>query len=320
MFQNIKFTKWIAANRLSEKNVTEEYLSANIKNKENLLHSKFIINGTAEHFLSPPITEFAAQNLFHMEGFTLFHYGFGSFTERKNYQSFLILYTYSGQGQLTYQGKKSILSEGDGAFINCSEYHLYKTIGNQWDVCALHINGPLLDAFYTQYMQNGSALFHEELSGDFQLLLEKLLRLYDTPQLYRDWQTSTCIDNILNHLLLLNMQNVKNPDVSDNIGYMIKYLHHNYTQHLTLDYLAKFACMNKFYFAKEFKKYTGFSPNDYIITLRINKAKELLKSTSYPAIKIAHEVGIHDINNFTNLFKKKVGMTPIQYRQSNSSF
>ncbi len=320
MFQNINFTKWIGPNRLSKNNVTEKYLSANIKNKENLLHSNFIISGSADHFPLPPITEFAAKNLFHMESFTLFHYGFDSYTERENFQSFLILYTYSGQGQLTYHGKTYILSEGDGAFINCSEYHLYKTLGNQWNVSALHINGPLLDALHTQYMQNESALFHEDLTGDFQLLLEKLLHLYDTPQLYRDWQTSTCIDNILNHLLLLNVQNVKDPNVPDNIKYLIKYLNHSYTQHLTLDYLAKFACMNKFYLAKQFKKYTGFSPADYIITLRINKAKEMLKSTSFPAVKIAHEVGIHDINNFTNLFKKKVGMTPIQYRQSNFSF
>ena len=91
-------------------------------------------------------------------------------------------------------------------------------------------------------------------------------------------------------------------------------MENNYTQKLTLDYLAEFACMNKYYLSKEFKKYTGFSPNDYLISLRINRAKQLLEGSSLPASKIAHEVGIHDINNFTNLFKKKTGMTPIQYR------
>ena len=104
---------------------------------------------------------------------------------------------------------------------------------------------------------------------------------------------------------------------SDSIMYLIKYMENNYTQKLTLDYLAEFACMNKYYLSKEFKKYTGFSPNDYLISLRINRAKQLLEGTTLPASKIAHEIGIHDINNFTNLFKKKTGLTPIQYRHCN---
>ena len=74
---------------------------------------------------------------------------------------------------------------------------------------------------------------------------------------------------------------------------------------------------NQLHFSSEFKKYTGFSPNDYLITLRINRAKSMLKNTTLPAAKIAHEVGIHDLNNFTNLFKKKTGMTPILFRNSN---
>lgn len=42
----------------------------------------------------------------------------------------------------------------------------------------------------------------------------------------------------------------------------------------------------------------------------------MLKSTTLPANKIAHSVGIHDINNFIYLFKNWIGMTPIQYRNS----
>ena len=97
-------------------------------------------------------------------------------------------------------------------------------------------------------------------------------------------------------------------------------MENNYQSHMSLDYLAEFACINKYYLSREFKKYTGFSPNDYLISLRINAAKNLLLNTALPASKIAHEVGIHDINNFTTLFKKKVGMTPIQFRNSSTLF
>ena len=317
MFEKIPFHTIVAKERLLSRNVTKQDLENPVYNKENLMNSKFVISGSADSFQLPPVTNFALQNLFHMESFMIFHYGFDSFTERANFHSFLIMYTYSGKGSLTYQGKKYTLREGDGAFINCMDYHLYKADRTQWDTAILHLNGPLLLPFHTQFMQNGSPVFHEETTGKFQKLLENLLRLYSIPQLYRDWQVSTCIDNMLNHLLLLTAPQEKEKRTApEYIRYLIKYMENNYTQKLTLDYLAEFACMNKYYLSKEFKKYTGFSPNDYLISLRINKAKQLLEGSSLPASKIAHEVGIHDINNFTNLFKKKTGLTPIQYRSN----
>lgn len=256
-----------------------------------------------------------------MQDFNVFHYGFGSFTERRNYHSFLILFTYSGQGSLVYQNKTYVLSEGDGFFINCMDYHLYKVEGKSWDTAVLHLYGSLLPQLHAQYMSNGSALFHENITGKYQHYLEKLLYIYSYPHLHRDWQVSACIDNMLNHLLILSSQEAgKRNDTPQNIQFLMKYMENNYAEHLTLDYLASFANMNKFYLSKEFKKYTGFSPNDYLISLRINQAKTLLKTSSLPASKIAHQVGIHDLNNFTNLFKKKTGMTPIQFRKSDDIF
>ena len=105
-------------------------------------------------------------------------------------------------------------------------------------------------------------------------------------------------------------------NVPDSIQHAMKHLESHYRQNISLDDLAETTRMNKYHLAKEFKRYTGFSPHDYLIWIRINQAKILLRSTNLPANKIAHEVGIHDINNFNYLFKKKVGMTPIQYRNS----
>lgn len=168
MFEKIPFTNIVAKNRLLSKNLTKKDYENPVYNKENLMNSKFVISGSADSFQIPPITDFAVQNLFHVESFMIFHYGFDSFTERQNFHSFLIMYTYSGQGILTYQGKNYTLKEGDGAFINCMDYHLYKADRMQWDTAVLHLNGPLLAAFHAQYMQNGSPVFHEETNGSFQ--------------------------------------------------------------------------------------------------------------------------------------------------------
>jgi len=84
----------------------------------------------------------------------------------------------------------------------------------------------------------------------------------------------------------------------------MKYIENNYSNNLTLEYLAEFSKIDKFYLSREFKKYTGFSPYDYLISVRIEEAKHLLSTTSLSAVKIGVSVGIVDFNNFTRLFKK----------------
>ncbi len=321
MFEKIHFLTTESSSRLSSKKISVEDIKHGSYNVEALADTNFSIWGSVDAFQKPPITDFAIKNLYYMQDFDIFHYRYGSFTERKNFRSFLILYTYAGSGILNYRGRKYTLSEGDGFFINCMDYHMYQVEDQNWDTAILHINGPLLPVFHEQCMQHGSPLFHEAITGKYQLYLEQLLGLYSTPQLYRDWQVSTCLDNILNHLLLLiSKQAEMRTEIPENIRYLIKYMESNFNKPLSLDYLADFANVTKYYLSREFKKYTGFPPNDYLISLRINRAKMLLKNSTMPASKIAHEVGIHDMNNFINLFKKKTGMTPIQYRESNDVF
>ena len=68
------------------------------------------------------------------------------------------------------------------------------------------------------------------------------------------------------------------------------------------------------YFRKMFKKYTGVSPAQYHLQLRIIRAKELLVSTDKTITEIAFQLGFQNIYHFSLLFKKKVGMSPSEFR------
>ena len=317
MFNRIKFTTTKSTKKLTSRKVTANAIKKGDYNALALANANFSIWGSVDSFSKPPITDFALEHLYYMEDFCIFHYRMGSFTERRFFHSYLIAYTYSGKGKLIYRDKEYLLSEGDGFLINCYDYHLYEAIDDTWDVAILHIAGPLLPYFHEQFMQYQHPVFHEAFSGKTQEYLEQLLALYSFPSPNRDWQVSACLDNLLNHLLKLQTVSVNHSKIPENILYLIKYMENHYDKPLSLAFLADFTGISKYYLAREFKKYTGFSPNDYLITLRINRAKSLLKNTTLPASKIAHVVGIHDLNNFTNLFKKKTGMTPIQFRNSN---
>lgn len=315
LFEKIHFSITSSEHRLTSKNTNKIASETYTYNQKAIQNTNFSIAGSVESFHRPPISDFALNNLFHMQSFDIFHYNYGSFTERIGFDSFLLLYTYSGNGSLIYNNKIYHLSAGDGFFIDCKKYHLYKVEGTHWDTGILHMNGSLLQDFYDIYGNHNSPLFHENFDGKIQLYIENILMLYQTPQLYRDWQVSTYIDRLLNHLLLMNQHTNQLGNTPENITYLIKYIESNYVQPLSLDFLAQFANLSKYHLAREFKKYTGFSPTDYIISLRIDKAKYLLENTTLTVYSIAHQVGIHDINNFTNLFKKKVGLTPTQFRK-----
>jgi len=67
-------------------------------------------------------------------------------------------------------------------------------------------------------------------------------------------------------------------------------------------------------FRQAFKKSTGLSPNQYYLNIRLNKAKELLTSTSLNINEIAYHTGFESIFYFSKLFKKKNGVSPKDYR------
>jgi transcriptional regulator GlxA family with amidase domain len=67
-------------------------------------------------------------------------------------------------------------------------------------------------------------------------------------------------------------------------------------------------------FIRRFKNATGLTPLDYVHALRLEEAKQMLETTDATIETIAGEMGYEDNGFFGRLFRKKVGMTPVQYR------
>lgn len=68
-------------------------------------------------------------------------------------------------------------------------------------------------------------------------------------------------------------------------------------------------------FKRRFKIATGCTPGDYVQTLRIEEAKQLLETTGDPTESIGFQVGYEDPAYFRRLFKRRAGITPSRYRQ-----
>ncbi len=64
------------------------------------------------------------------------------------------------------------------------------------------------------------------------------------------------------------------------------------------------------------KRHIGYTPNEYLILTRMNRAKEQLRTTDLPISEISYNVGIENVSHFINLFKKNEGTTPGAFRKA----
>jgi AraC-like DNA-binding protein len=84
---------------------------------------------------------------------------------------------------------------------------------------------------------------------------------------------------------------------------------------INLEELAREHNVGYSYFRQMFKKYTGVPPGQYHLQLKIIRAKELLISTDKSIKEICYELGFQSIYYFSNLFKKKEGINPSDFRK-----
>ncbi len=97
-------------------------------------------------------------------------------------------------------------------------------------------------------------------------------------------------------------------------AYIKKYIDVHFAQDLSLDTLAEATYMNKYYLSHVFRRSFGTSPIDYLIEKRISIAQFLLKTTKYSVAEISELVGYNSTSYFSQIFKKRTGQTPREYR------
>ena len=92
------------------------------------------------------------------------------------------------------------------------------------------------------------------------------------------------------------------------------YIEANYSKNINLDKISKEACFSKFHFLRLFKESFGLTPNQFLVEVRLNEAKKLLKQ-GYAVQDTCWNVGFESISSFSLSFKKKFGVSPINFIQ-----
>ncbi|GEL77080.1 bifunctional transcriptional activator/DNA repair enzyme AdaA [Tenuibacillus multivorans] len=88
----------------------------------------------------------------------------------------------------------------------------------------------------------------------------------------------------------------------------------NYEQKMSFDEIATKVGVSRFHLNRLFKDRTGYTPLMYLEKIRINKAKDLLLSTTLNSTEIGYQIGYQSISSFYNAFKRHTGLTPSQFQ------
>jgi len=89
----------------------------------------------------------------------------------------------------------------------------------------------------------------------------------------------------------------------------------NLGEQLTVDDMARTAMFSKFHFTRIFRRATGVSPGRFLSAMRLQRAKQLLVSTTMNVADISVQVGYNSVGTFSSRFTRSVGLAPTAYRR-----
>lgn len=222
------------------------------------------------------------------------------------------------------------ISKGGTSFINQSQHDISPThiiCGKPGQVRHTHL--PFRCRFIhlilkDEFLKNLILSFPDFIDiGDntkkFKRIFAEIVQAYNFPtsnhELYLGGKTLQLLYMLSNQITEIKNSAFKNNKiVSDGIAYMDKH----FTENITLQEVADFIGINPIYFHQVFTNTMGkTTPHDYITNKRIDMAKKLLVTSLDSLADIAYQTGFSSQSYFGQVFKKKVNMTPREYRNAN---
>lgn len=232
---------------------------------------------------------------------------------------YAIHFVSSGEGYFNHEP----IHAGMGFLICPNEPHYFKTVPLlEWQHFWISFNGTKehLENFFNKIgitVQNQCLFFNspEELTKT----LSSIYSQYDTSHQKPFLLLSilyTMAEKIQGDSSL--KKRIKTPQ-EIYVDKAVAYMNSNYEKKISLDDVAHHIGITEKYMYKLFKSIIGVSPQEKLIRIRIDAAEELLRNYDLPVSSIAMLVGYDNPLDFSQIYKKKRGITPMQYRRINRS-
>lgn len=237
------------------------------------------------------------------------------FIRRRSYPPLLLAYVRQGVFRVEYRGELRQAQRGDVVLIDCTEPHYYQA-EDGLEFLYVHIDGSNAHALCRHIIETHGWLMRRDCNAEIAQSLYDMVDFHQCGGIESAFESSMRMYRLFELLLAPSRQERGESGPLDDA---IQYIRAHVGEPLTLGELAAVARLSPCYFSHSFKRKTGFSPLEYVVNTRIERAKVLLARTTKPVAEIAYEVGYSSGASLTNQFLKRVGMSPRQYRGEHQS-
>ena len=200
------------------------------------------------------------------------------------------------------------------------ESQMYYYYGkDKTEVYWIHFTGKNVEDLLNQYdFPNNKNVFFAGFSSDYEYFYTKIIQEL---QLERKNYTDMISLFFKQLLIVVNRflieEKKSNTEIQNKIEKATHYFNEHYNEEINIDDFAASINMSTCYFIRCFRQIVRVSPLQYILSLRMSNAKNLLGNTTYNINEIAQIVGYENQLYFSRLFRKNVGVSPSEYRKQN---
>lgn len=247
-----------------------------------------------------------------------------------------IVIIFEGNGRYRVNETEFSISQGD-IFVLHGDYTKEIPKADRMRMCSIYYRDEhiqrlagtfrCLEGYQKLFIENALAAAYEpedRLLADADLL-EELFALVD--RMIREQKLmEPGFEQVLNSsfFILITLisrafaagENCNPASVRDSFAKAVAYMQGNYHQELKISDLAVIAHVSERQFNRRFKEKYAMPPSQYLLGLRLGRARVLLEESGLPVTEVALECGFGDVNYFSTCFRKACGMTPTAYRRT----
>lgn len=232
------------------------------------------------------------------------------------------------QGQIivNLNSKSNVLTDGHSTLANPFSVHGHEIEKRKSSFMIVGLNREALNNWAKDKYSIVDEIQFDEKQRIFTADLKQQMKVWLTPYLFENENSNPLMYDLENKVFHYFSEVLKGNHqvhrrslhLASDVGMnrVLEYMHTNYTENLTIEQMAELAQQSTYHFIRSFKKFTKLSPYQYILTLRVEKGKELLCHSTKTITEISYDVGFSSPTHFYRNFIRLIGCTPKQYRDN----
>jgi len=229
-----------------------------------------------------------------------------------------LVYISKGKGYFTSESTKRItISKGQIILLFPGQWHTYapsKETG--WNEYYIGFQGKIIEHIIShEFFRLDNQIIDVGVNEDLVNLFSTAIKIAKDEKIGSQQNLAGIVLNIMGTILsLAQNKNFETKESAQKIERAKVIMFENIQKNIDIKEIAANLGISYSLFRKVFKEYTGYAPANYFQELKLRKAKELLSETNHSIKQIAYELNFSSYEYFLSFFKKKVNMTPMEYR------